>query len=57
MGFRNLSNSKRAVTRLEDVNGLKVRVMANPVALESLEDDRRQCGPDGLCRGVPGTGS
>jgi tripartite ATP-independent transporter DctP family solute receptor len=35
MGFRNLSNSKRAVTKLEDVNGLKVRVMANPVALET----------------------
>jgi tripartite ATP-independent transporter DctP family solute receptor len=35
MGFRNLSNSKHAVTKLEDVNGLKVRVMTNPVALET----------------------
>lgn len=35
MGFRNLSNSKRAVTKLEDISGLKVRVMANPVALET----------------------
>ena len=35
MGFRNLSNSKRPVTKLEDINGLKVRVMANPVALET----------------------
>ena len=35
MGFRNLSNSKRSVTRLEDVSGLKVRVMANPVALDT----------------------
>lgn len=35
MGFRNLSNSKRAVTKLEDINGLKIRVMANPVALET----------------------
>ncbi len=35
MGFRNLSNSKRAVTKLEDITGLKVRVMANPVALET----------------------
>jgi tripartite ATP-independent transporter DctP family solute receptor len=33
MGFRNLSNSKRSVNKLEDVSGLKVRVMANPVAL------------------------
>jgi tripartite ATP-independent transporter DctP family solute receptor len=35
MGFRNLSNSKRSVARLEDVSGLKIRVMANPVALET----------------------
>ncbi len=35
MGFRNLSNSKHAVTKLEDVSSLKIRVMANPVALET----------------------
>ena len=35
MGFRNLSNSKRSVTKLDDINGLKIRVMANPVALET----------------------
>ena len=35
MGFRNLSNSKHAVTKLEDIAGLKIRVMANPVALET----------------------
>lgn len=35
MGFRNLSNSKHSVTKLEDVAGLKIRVMANPVALET----------------------
>jgi len=35
MGFRNLSNSKRSVGKLEDVSGLKIRVMANPVALET----------------------
>ena len=35
MGFRNLSNSKRAVTKLDDITGLKIRVMANPVALET----------------------
>lgn len=35
MGFRNLSNSKHAVTRLEDVSGLKIRVMTNPVALDT----------------------
>lgn len=35
MGFRNLSNSKHTVQKLEDINGLKVRVMTNPVALET----------------------
>lgn len=35
MGFRNLSNSKRAVTKADDISGLKVRVMTNPVALET----------------------
>lgn len=35
MGFRNLSNSKHGVAKLEDVQGLKIRVMANPVALET----------------------
>jgi tripartite ATP-independent transporter DctP family solute receptor len=35
MGFRNLSNSKHAVTKLDDVSGLKLRVMANPVALDT----------------------
>ena len=35
MGFRNLSNSKHAVTKPEDVSGLKVRVMTNPVALDT----------------------
>jgi len=35
MGFRNLSNSKHPVTKLEDISGLKIRVMANPVALDT----------------------
>ncbi len=35
MGFRNLSNSKRPVTKLDDISGLKIRVMANPVALDT----------------------
>ena len=35
MGFRNLSNSKHPVTKLEDIAGLKIRVMTNPVALET----------------------
>ena len=35
IGFRNLSNSKHPVAKLEDIKGLKIRVMANPVALET----------------------
>ena len=35
MGFRNLSNSKRSVTKLDEISGLKLRVMANPVALDT----------------------
>jgi tripartite ATP-independent transporter DctP family solute receptor len=35
MGFRNLSNSKRSVTKADDITGLKVRVMTNPVALDT----------------------
>ena len=35
MGFRNLSNSRHPVTKLDDISGLKLRVMANPVALDT----------------------
>lgn len=36
-GFRNLTNSKRPVTRLEDLDGIKLRVMQNEVYLESFK--------------------
>ena len=36
-GFRNLTNSKRPVTKLEDLNGIKLRVMQNNVFLESFK--------------------
>jgi TRAP-type transport system periplasmic protein len=36
-GFRNLTNSKRAVTRVEDLDGIKLRVMQNNVYLESFK--------------------
>lgn len=32
--FRNLTNSRRPVTRLEDLQGLKVRVLQSPLALD-----------------------
>jgi len=36
-GFRNLTNSKRPVARLEDMNGIKLRVMQNNVFLDSFK--------------------
>ncbi len=36
-GFRNLTNSKRPVAKLEDMNGIKLRVMQNNVFLESFK--------------------
>ena len=36
-GFRNITNSKKAINSLEDLNGLKIRTMQNPVHLESFK--------------------
>ncbi|MEK8029310.1 TRAP transporter substrate-binding protein [Ideonella sp. DXS29W] len=36
-GFRNLTNSKHPVSKLEDLNGIKLRVMQNNVFLESFK--------------------
>jgi TRAP-type transport system periplasmic protein len=33
-GFRNLTNSKHPVTKLEDMQGIKLRVMQNPVYID-----------------------
>lgn len=35
-GFRNVTNSRKPVTSPEDVKGLKIRVMGNPLFLESF---------------------
>jgi tripartite ATP-independent transporter DctP family solute receptor len=35
-GFRNLTNTRRPVTRLEDLDGIRLRVMQNNVYLESF---------------------
>lgn len=36
-GFRNLTNNKRAVTKLEDMDGIKLRVMQNNVFIDSFK--------------------
>jgi TRAP-type transport system periplasmic protein len=36
-GFRNLTNTKRPVTKLEDLDGIKLRVMQNNVYLDSFK--------------------
>jgi tripartite ATP-independent transporter DctP family solute receptor len=35
-GARNIYNSKQPITKVEDLKGLKIRVMANPVFVESM---------------------
>jgi len=37
LGFRNVSNSQRPITRGEDLAGLKIRVIPNPVFLETFK--------------------
>jgi len=34
LGFRNLTNSKRPITKLEDIQGLKIRVIASPIYID-----------------------
>lgn len=36
-GFRSMTNSKRPITKLEDLAGLKVRVIQNPVFIETFK--------------------
>ena len=36
-GFRNVTNSKRPIKRAEDLDGLKIRVMQNPVYLDTFK--------------------
>ena len=36
-GFRNLTNSKRPITRMEDLQGIKLRVMQNPIYIDMFK--------------------
>lgn len=37
LGFRNVTNSKRPINKAEDLEGLKIRVIPNPVFLETFK--------------------
>jgi tripartite ATP-independent transporter DctP family solute receptor len=37
LGFRNVTNSKRPITSPEDLDGLKIRVIPNPVFIETFK--------------------
>ena len=37
LGFRNVTNSKRPITRVEDLDGLKLRVIPNPVFIDTFK--------------------
>jgi tripartite ATP-independent transporter DctP family solute receptor len=37
LGFRNVTNSKRPITKPEDLEGLKIRVIPNPVFLDTFK--------------------
>jgi tripartite ATP-independent transporter DctP family solute receptor len=37
LGFRNVTNSKRPITRPEDMEGLKLRVIPNPVFIQTFQ--------------------
>jgi tripartite ATP-independent transporter DctP family solute receptor len=36
-GFRNLSNSKRPIAKIEDINGLKLRALQAPMVIDSFK--------------------
>jgi TRAP-type transport system periplasmic protein len=37
LGFRNVTNSKRPITKADDLDGIKLRVIPNPVFLETFK--------------------
>ena len=37
LGFRNVTNSKRPITKGEDLDGIKIRVIPNPVFLDTFK--------------------
>ena len=56
LGFRNITNSKRAINKVEDLEGLKLRVIPNAINVDWVKARGRQPDADGLPRGLPGPG-
>ena len=47
-GFRNFTNSRKPIVNVEDLKGLKLRVIPNPMFLESFARAGHQSGADGF---------
>ena len=47
-GFRNTTNSKRAIVRVEDFDGVKMRVMQNPIYIDTFKALGSERRADGL---------
>ena len=45
LGFRNVTNSRRPIAKAEDLDGLKLRVIPNPVFLETFKAFKANPGP------------
>ena len=52
LGFRNVTNSKRPITKGEDLDGLKLRVIPESGVPGHLQDLQGQPAADALCRAV-----
>lgn len=52
LGFRNLTNSKRPVRKLEDLQGMSIRVIQSPIYIDAFTAPFRCHGrSDGFFRG------
>ena len=52
LGFRNVTNSKRPITKAEDLDGLKIRVIPEPGVPRHLQGVQGQPGADALRRAL-----
>ena len=55
-GFRNTTNSKRAITKVEDFDGVKMRVMQNTIFIDTFKALGSNAVPMAYLRGLLGAG-